>query len=122
MDSPTHGNTVYRDYCGNYIPYLNFKPNFDKKFDLFGSYTVASFAVDFAARLGYKEVMMFGVLDGNYKEIDENHVAYRHFYEDFEVPLNKQVLLAHRNAIIEQDIQKVKIRVTIPYYSLNGII
>jgi hypothetical protein len=105
MDNKEHGNCVYKKENDKYIPYLRFEPNYDPEKDLFGSYTVATFGIDFAIKQGYKKVRLFGILDGSYN-LNEEHVLYKHFYNDklFKMHINnlkawKDTIYSYKNSI-----------------------
>lgn len=58
-------------------PHHIFEPNVD----LFGSHTIATFALDYAIQLGFKKAVLHGIMDSEYKETDEK-VEWKHFYDD----------------------------------------
>ncbi len=118
IDNPAKGNCVYRRNGRGYKPYFAFEPNID----LMGGYTVASFALDFAAKAGYKKAILYGILDGEYvqKGVPYQHaghmvMTYRHFYgpEDRTISMLK---LQQFKAIINS--YRNKIEVEIPYGSV----
>ncbi len=66
-----------------YMKHSGIKPHhiFEPNVDLFGSHTIATFALDYAVQLGYKKVVLHGVMDSDYKEVD-GKVEWKHFYDD----------------------------------------
>jgi|GEM_PF-3857050 len=125
IDNKNFGNCIYkRNNNGDliakryYKPYFKFKPNIE----LFGAYTVTSFALDFAVKQGYERAVLYGILDGEYKLIEKKgfHVghwdfSYKHFYDDKSrrVPMQK---LQQFKSIINS--YKDKIEVEIPYMTI----
>ncbi len=109
IDNPKFGNCVYKKENSSYKKYFPFEPNVD----LTGAYTVASFALDFAARAGYKKAVLFGILDGEYIKSDTpcvhaGHIelSYKHFYDRQDKTVNmmklqqfKAIINSYRNKI-----------------------
>lgn len=113
-----YGNCVYMRQGKKYNPYLCFEPNVD----LMGGYTVASFALDFAAKMGYKKAVLFGVLDGNYTQTGEAYshagemrMTYKHFY-DLEDKKIHMLKLQQFKTVINS--YKNKIDIEIPFGSI----
>ncbi len=118
VDNKKFGNCVYKRIGNSYEPYLPFEPNVE----LFGAYTVASFALDFAVKQGFKRAILYGVLDGEYKLLEKKGIhpghwefGYRHFYDDklLRIPMQKlqqfkSIIYGYRN----------KIQIEIPYMSI----
>lgn len=118
IDNSLFGNCVYKLTNNNYKPFLFFEPNIN----LFGAYTVASFALDFAIKQGFKRAVLYGILDGEYKLIEKKGIhlghwefSYRHFYEDqpgkvtmYKLQQFKNIIFSYRN----------KIQVEIPYRTI----
>lgn len=121
LDNPNMGDKVYRHNGIKYVPYLIFESNLDPFFDLCGSHTVASFAVDFAYKMGFKEVDLYGVLDGEYKFLDNNRVQYKHFYDENIFEFHKDNLGAWWNVITGQKLFENKIRVNIPNCTIKNV-
>jgi hypothetical protein len=106
MDDKRFGNCVYKLTDGEYKPFLYFEPNFEEfdqygnKKDLFGAYTVATFAIDFAIKQGYEKAVLYGILDGEYMPAGKDHIHYKHFYDDKLHHMHKQVLQAWKKEIL----------------------
>lgn len=112
MDDKQCGNCVYKlNNKQEYEPYLKFTPNFLVEKDLFGIYTIATYAIDFAIKQGYNEAVLYGILDGEYKEVDENNVELYHFYGEPQI-IRKELAKARKDAIFSYSEQ---IKLTIPY-------
>ncbi len=118
IDNKNLGNCVYKLNKGLYEPYLRFEPNVN----LFGAYTVASFALDFAVKTGFKRAVLYGVLDGEYKLIRKkgNHpghwvFSYRHFYDNKPLSIPMQKLQQFKNII---NSYSHKIQLEIPYMTI----
>ena len=81
---PAVWNCVYIKKDLAYKPYLKFIQNFEDENHkgLFGAYTSATFALDFAIKEGYKRAELYGILDGDYKFLDNGEVEYKHFYDN----------------------------------------
>jgi hypothetical protein len=116
MDNPAFGYCVYKYNNGKYEPYYHFEPNVD----LFGAYTVATFALDWAIKQGYEKAVLFGILDGDYQvaefKTDANYeLYYKHFYDDVLHVKHYQVLEAHKKEIYSYS---SKINIEIPYLNI----
>lgn len=66
-----------------YMKHSGIKPHhiFEPNVDLFGSHTIATFALDYAINLGFKTAVLHGIMDSDYKETDEK-VEWKHFYDN----------------------------------------
>ena len=122
IDNPKFGNCVYILENNRYIPYFKFNLNFNKEKDLFGAFTVASFALHFVAKEGYKEAILYGILDGNYIDIGNNEYQYSHFYDMSIHTFHKDNLKAWNNEILYGQAHSNKINIVIPHYSLEKLI
>ena len=70
IDNPNFGNCIYKRNNKSFEPFLHFEPNIN----LFGAYTVASFALDFAIKQGFKKAILYGILDGEYKLVEKKGI------------------------------------------------
>ncbi len=118
IDNKSFGNCVYKRNGSLYEPYLPFEPNID----LFGAYTVASFALDFALKQGYKRAVLYGILDGRYQLIEKKGIhaghwdfSYRHFYEEKPQRIPVQKLQQFKSIIYGY---RSKIQLEIPYMTI----
>ena len=129
MDDLFFGNCVYKREKNKYIPYYPFIPNFEKERDLFGGYTVASFALDFAIKMGYKKAVLYGILDGNYKPTDNDYshasnmeIEYSHFYTKKKIIISYACMESFKNMIMSYsnpDVREKTIEIEIPYRTFN---
>jgi len=118
IDNPKFGNCVYGRNGRGYNPYFPFEPNID----LMGGYTVASFALDFAAKAGYKKAVLYGILDGEYVQtgVPYQHaghmtLTYRYFYDNEPKTISMMKLQQFKSIISSY---RNKIEVEIPYGSI----
>jgi hypothetical protein len=127
MDNPAFGNCIYiREGC-EYKPFYSFEPNFEEfdnegNFkDLFGCYTVATFALDFAAKKGYKKAILYGILDGNYTESKPDHLYFSHFYDEILHEFHKENLKSWKKEIFgyaNKYYKRKPIEIEIPYLNI----
>jgi hypothetical protein len=120
MDNESFGNCVYKRKGNVYEPFFYFEPNFDPEKDLFGSFTVATFALDFAIKQGYQKATLYGILDGEYIESEKDYthagnleISYKRFYYDpeEEYPLMSVATLQKWKAEILSYSDKIKIEI-----------
>lgn len=118
IDNPKFSNCVYQLNHNRYSPFFQFEPNID----LMGVYTVASFALSFAVKMGYEKAVLFGVLDGDYRKVGgfynhagEMKMTYRHFYDQEDKTIYMMKLQQFKSIINSYN---DKIEVEIPFGSI----
>lgn len=118
IDNKDFGNCVYKRSNKKFRPYLQFETNID----LFGAYTVASFALDFAVKKGFQRAILYGILDGEYKLLKKQGLhpghwmfSYKYFYCNRERTIPLQKLQQFKHIIYSY---KDKIEVEIPYRTI----
>ena len=108
-DLDNAGKCIFKKIDGEFKPYLKFEPNVD----LHGAFTVASFALDFAIKEGFKRAILFGIMDGEYTLLEKRagHVghwifSYKYFYTDevktismFKIQQFKNIIKSYANRI-----------------------
>lgn len=117
LDHPQFGSRVYIKKDLAYKPYLKFIQNFEDENHkgLFGAYTSATFALDFAIKEGYKRAELYGILDGDYKFLDNGEVEYKHFYDNKVHTMHENCLQSWKNEIMSYN---NRIEIVIPYQTV----
>ena len=87
IDNEKYGYCIFRQDDGEYKPFHPFTSA-----DLKLGWTVAVPAIDWAIKQGYKKVILYGVLDGEYKQIDDDYYSYHYFYSDEVGKIHKKAL------------------------------
>jgi hypothetical protein len=77
IDNINFGFCVYRKTDSSIKPYFPFEPNVT----LQGACSVATFAISWAIKEGYKRVYLYGILDDEY-EVKGDYVTWYHFYDE----------------------------------------
>lgn len=117
IDEKSLGNCVYIKEESKYRPFFKFIPNSVLKAEqsLKGAYSSATFAIDFAIKQGFKQVELYGILDGDYQSGENGRVVYKHFYDDKELFMHEECLKSWKKEIMSYN---DKIEIIIPYQTI----
>ena len=101
INNAKFGNCVYKRENVTYKPYFPLESNVG----ITKTCMSASFALDFAVKMGYEKAILYGILDGETN-------SYKHFYDQVDKPSNIKNLQQLKTKI---DSHRDKIEVEIPF-------